>query len=290
MTVTRADLLEGAAAGRRPRLPLRRARWRGRGAVVPPAASGRSRSRSWRRAGGWCWPTRCCRPICNRTAPGNEFFFNQILYDVITGLWGDVEREAPPPRRRPQDVPGAQPRAGRAALVSQGFVIEGTAPCARARACWGRCWALSSTTGGCCRREGNSDDYVHLAAGGAGARSPAGRRRGPGRCGPVWVRRRRGVASGAAERISRLRCSPSSGRRPRRRPRPDSPPGPPPGWWISSPAQPGAPHRGSAAPADPLRDRRRSARSDAANAPRPSDETDTSEKPSRPTWMKDFDS
>ena len=59
------------------------------------------------------------------SAPGNEFFFNQILYDVITGVWSDVEREAPPPRRRPQDVPVPNRALAEQLLVNQGYVIEG---------------------------------------------------------------------------------------------------------------------------------------------------------------------
>ena len=164
-------------------------------------------------------------------APGNEFFFNQILYDVITGVWGDVEREAPPPRRRPQDVPVPNRALAEQTLVNQGYVIEGDSAVRARKGLLGSVLGAFVDDRRVLPREGTSDDYLHLAqeALGAVAGWPAPRARALRAClGGA------GVSPPVPGAYQPPPVLPSRGC-PRRRRRPDSPPGRRTGWWISSP-------------------------------------------------------
>jgi hypothetical protein len=125
LTVTRADLLEAAVQGAQHAFRY--------GAAAGEAQTGRSfhlllpadRPEDVARGAGIVLAYPVLPAEVHAASPGNEAFFNQILYDLIAALWGDVQREDPPPRRRPEDLPVPDRSLHEAQLQSQGFAIDG---------------------------------------------------------------------------------------------------------------------------------------------------------------------
>jgi hypothetical protein len=266
MTVTRADLLEGAARG---------AAHAFRYAAPGGAAGARSfhlllpgdRVEELAQGRGVVVAYPVLSADLQSAAPGNEFFFNQILYDVITGVWGDVEREAPPPRRRPQDVPVPNRALAEQTLVNQGYVIEGDSAVRARKGLLGSVLGAFVDDRRALPREGNSDDYLHLAqeALGAFAGWPAPRARALRAClGGA------GVSPPVPGAYQPPPVLPSSGLPPP--PPPPRQPAGPPHWmvdFIASHQEPGRP--------PPI----------VTGAGQGRDRQD--DKPSPPDWMKDFE-
>jgi hypothetical protein len=168
LTVTRADLLEGA----------------GRGAAhafryaAPGGATGArafnlllpgDRAEELTQGRGVVLAYPVLSADLQSSAPGNEFFFNQILYDVITGVWSDVERETPPPRRRPEDVPVPNRALAEQLLVNQGYVIEGDSAVRPRKGLLGSMLGAFVEDRRILPPEGSSDDYLQLAEEALGA-------------------------------------------------------------------------------------------------------------------------
>ena len=216
------------------------------------------------------------------SAPGNEFFFNQILYDVITGLWSDVEREAPPPRRRPQDVPVPNRALTEQLLVNQGYVIEGDSAVRPRKGLLGSVLGAFVEDRRTLPPEGSSDDYLRLAEEALGA-----------------------VAGWPAPRARALRACLGGGRAPPPLPgRAAAPrivgalpePPPPPRHRGGTAALDGGLHRGSHQGRRSRAAVRRWIRTGAASGARlmagqgPARRRRADGEGARPDWMKDFES
>jgi hypothetical protein len=163
LTVTRGDLLEAAARG------ARHAFRHGGGAGGPAGARSfhlllpGDRSEEIERGAGVVLAYPIFAPDLHAAVPGNEFFFNQILYDVITALWTDVQTEAPPPRRRPEDVPVPDRTAAVQRLLREGFVVEGDEVVRRRKGLLGSVLGALIEDRRPLPAEGHCDGYVQLA-------------------------------------------------------------------------------------------------------------------------------
>jgi hypothetical protein len=166
LTVTRGDLLEAAARG------ARHAFRHGGGAGGPAGVAGArsfhlllpgDRGEEIERGAGVVLAYPIMAADLHAAVPGNEFFFNQILYDVITALWADVQTEAPPPRRRPEDVPVPDRTAAVQRLLREGFVVEGNQVVRRRKGLLGSVLGALIEDRRPLPAEGHCDQYVQLA-------------------------------------------------------------------------------------------------------------------------------
>jgi hypothetical protein len=279
LTVTRADVLDAAIAGAKHAF-----RYGGDGSarafqLLLPA----DRLEELAQGRGLVLAYPVLSGDLHATVPGNEFFFNQILYDVIVGLWADVEAEAPPPRRRPQDVPVPNRALLEQRLQSEGFVIEGDRAVRKRKGLLGSVLDALVEEGRTLPPEGQSDDYVKLAAEALAAI-------------PGWPSPR--------ARALRACLGPAPGGMaappPPRHILPPSPPPPPqrrtgpPAWmedFIAARARPGAPPpvvtRAPAWMSDFVAP---AAAPPEGHAKEAAEQAEQPEAPARPAWMKDFDS
>jgi hypothetical protein len=282
LTVTRADILEGAARGAshafRHAAPGGAAGARGFQLLLP---GDRPEELSQGRGVVIAYPVLAAD--LQSSAPGNEFFFNQILYDVITGVWGDVEREAPPPRRRPEDVPVPNRALAEQLLVNQGYVIEGDSAVRPRKGLLGSVLGAFVEDRRTVPREGSSDDYLRLADEALAAVGgwPAAR-----------ARALRSCLGGGGVSPPLPRFEPAPAPMPAGLPAPPPPPrqrAGPPHWmvdFIASHQPPGArpPVVTGAGKPDWMNDFAPEAGED-----KPATEQDTRDR-ARPDWMKDFES
>ena len=237
LTVTRADLLEGAGARRRARVPLRRPR-RGHGrAGVQPAAARRSRRGADPGArGGARLPGAVGRPAV--VGAGQRVLLQP---DPVRRDHRRVERRrargaaaAPPARRTCPCRTGRWPSS---CWSTRATSSRGTAPCARARACWDRCWAPSSRIAGACPPRAAATITCALAEEALGAVAGLA---GAARPGVARLSGRRARVAAAAQ----VRAA-TGDRRPALPPPPPPPPrhrAGPPHWmvdFITSHQQPG---------------------------------------------------
>jgi hypothetical protein len=166
LTVTRGDLLDAAVEGSphafrfggTPGDPFRTSAAR---AFHLHLAADRAEEIEQGRGSVLVYPV--LSPDIHATAPGNELFFDQMLYDLIAALWGDVARESPPPRHRPEDLPVPNRETHEQDLVSRGFAIEGDTAVRRRKGLLGAVLDSLIEDRRSLPAEGGSDQYVALA-------------------------------------------------------------------------------------------------------------------------------
>ena len=162
-------------------------------------------------------------PDLQAMSEGNAWFFDQMLYDVLVGLWGDVARESPPPARWPEELPVPDRGDHEAELRARGFAIEGDTAVRRRKGLLGAVLSSFVEDRRALPAEGDSDGYVELArealtavpgwpparVSALRARDPTGHARGRG---PAAARALHAVCPAAATSATSAPAAPGAAR------------------------------------------------------------------------------